>query len=185
NPYNFLGVVLQYATFGTLPELDGQGRPKFAYGRTIHEHCPRRPHFDAGRFAKVYGDDGHRLGYCLYELGCKGPQTYANCSTSSFNEVPDAWPVGMGAPCYGCTEPAIAFRQPLHATIAVPNPTPFAGFPGITTPQGGVSPLATGVAGVLGGAALGAALAASRKMSDEPPAAVETPVPPVEEKVNA
>ncbi|HSJ08478.1 MAG TPA: hydrogenase small subunit, partial [Longimicrobiales bacterium] len=55
NPYNFLGVVLQYATFGTLPELDAQGRPMFAYGRTIHEHCPRRAHFDAGRFEKVFG----------------------------------------------------------------------------------------------------------------------------------
>ena len=33
NPYNFLGVALQYATFGTLPELDALARPKFAYGR--------------------------------------------------------------------------------------------------------------------------------------------------------
>ena len=47
NPYNLLGTVLQYATYGTLPELDEKGRPKFAYGRTIHEHCPRRAHFDA------------------------------------------------------------------------------------------------------------------------------------------
>jgi hydrogenase small subunit len=178
NPYNFLGVVLQYATFGTLPELDAQGRPMFAYGRTIHEHCPRRPHFDAGRFAKQFGDDGHRQGYCLYELGCKGPQTHANCSTSTFNEVTDAWPIGIGAPCYGCTEPTLAFRQPLHATITVPNPTPFAGFPGITTPQGTVSPLATGVAGVIGGAALGAALVAARKLSaEEPPAVAVEPAP--------
>ena len=52
NPYNFLGVVLQFATLGTLPKLDELGRPTFAYGRTIHEHCPRRAHFDAGRFAE-------------------------------------------------------------------------------------------------------------------------------------
>ncbi len=62
NPYNFLGTVLQFATFGTLPALDDKGRPKFAYGRTIHEHCPRRAHFDAGRFAKQFGDEGHRQG---------------------------------------------------------------------------------------------------------------------------
>jgi hydrogenase small subunit len=166
NPYNFLGVVLQYATFGTLPELDSQGRPMFAYGRTVHEHCPRRPHFDAGRFAKMFGDDGHRQGWCLYELGCKGPQTYANCSTQMFNETNDAWPIGVGHPCYGCTEPAIAFRQPLHATISIPNPVPGAGFPGITTPQGTISPLATGLAGIIGGAALGAAAMASRKLGD-------------------
>jgi hydrogenase small subunit len=175
NPYNFLGVVLQYATFGTLPELDAQGRPKFAYGRTIHEHCPRRPHFDAGRFAKKYGDEGHRLGFCLYELGCKGPQTYANCSTSTFNEVPDAWPIGIGSPCYGCTEPHIAFRMPLHATIGVPTPTPFGIPPGITTPQGTISPIATGVAGVVGGAALGAALVAARQVQDAAPVGAPAP----------
>ena len=79
NPYNFLGVVLQYATLGTLPALDDKGRPKFAYGRTIHEHCPRRAHFDAGRFARQYGDEGHNLGYCLFALGCKGPETFSNC----------------------------------------------------------------------------------------------------------
>jgi hydrogenase small subunit len=182
NPYNFLGVVLQYATFGTLPELDAQGRPLFAYGRTVHEHCPRRPHFDAGRFAKQFGDDGHRQGWCLYELGCKGPQTYANCSTQMFNETNDAWPIGVGHPCYGCTEPAIAFRQPLHATIAIPDPTPFVGFPGITTPQGRISPIATGVAGIIGGAALGAAAMASRSMQEAGVAdgPVPPPPPPVE-----
>ena len=55
NPYNLLGTVLQYATFGTLPELDEKARPGFAYGRTIHEHTPRRAHFDAGRFAQRFG----------------------------------------------------------------------------------------------------------------------------------
>src|SRR5689334_10144201 len=57
NPYNFLGTVLQYATYGTLPALDSENRPTFAYGQTIHEHCPRRAHFDAGRFAEKYGDE--------------------------------------------------------------------------------------------------------------------------------
>jgi hydrogenase small subunit len=189
NPYNFLGVVLQYATFGTLPELDDKGRPKFAYGRTIHEHCPRRPHFDAGRFARVYGDEGHREGYCLYELGCKGPQTHANCSTSTFNEVPDAWPIGIGAPCHGCTEQGIGFNIPSHATISIPLPTPFAMPPGIMTPQGTVSPIATGVAGVLGGAALGAALVASKQVqahADVSPSSViipEEPAPLKQDKV--
>ena len=112
NPYNFLGTVLQYATFGTLPELDEIGRPMFAYGRTIHEHCPRRAHFDAGRFAEQFGDEGHRRGYCLYKLGCKGPQTHANCSVLTFGEVVDAWPIGIGHPCFGCTEQKLAFRVP-------------------------------------------------------------------------
>ena len=33
---------LQHDRLGKLPDLDELGRPKFAYGRVIHEHCPRR-----------------------------------------------------------------------------------------------------------------------------------------------
>ena len=87
NPYNLLGTVLQFVTLGTLPALDEKGRPKWAYGRPIHEDCPRRAHFDAGRFAQKFGDEGHRQGYCLYKLGCKGPATHANCSLLRFGET--------------------------------------------------------------------------------------------------
>jgi hydrogenase small subunit len=166
NPYNFLGTVLQFATYGTLPELDQYGRPKFAYGRTIHEDCPRRPHFDAGRFAEVYGDQAHRDGHCLYKLGCKGPQTYANCSLQSFCEVPGAWPIGIGHPCFGCTEPGIGFTVAMHDTLPIPNPTPSTGFAPIHAKQGRVDPVATGVAGVVAGAAIGAGLMASMKLGN-------------------
>ncbi|MCL4737738.1 MAG: hydrogenase small subunit, partial [Burkholderiaceae bacterium] len=71
NPYNFLATVVHFLTFGSLPAVDPLGRPLFAYGRIIHEHCERRAHFDAGRFAHAFGDEGHRKGYCLYKLGCK------------------------------------------------------------------------------------------------------------------
>ena len=73
NPYTLLGVVLQFAESGTLPELDAERRPKFAFDRNIHDHCPRRAHFDAGHFVKQFGDDGHREGWCLYEMGAKAP----------------------------------------------------------------------------------------------------------------
>jgi hydrogenase small subunit len=169
NPYNLLGTVLQYATYGTLPELDAEGRPLFAYGRTIHEHCPRRAHFDAGRFAEVFGDEGHRLGYCLYKLGCKGPETHANCSVQHFGEVVDAWPIGLGHPCFGCTEKHIGFTMPLHATVQIGRPRPPDTYPPIHAPQGGVSPVATGVAGAIVGGLIGAGFVASRKFSAEPP----------------
>lgn len=52
NPHNFLATVAHIITYGTPPKLDAKNRPTFAYGRLIHEHCERRPHFDAGRFAK-------------------------------------------------------------------------------------------------------------------------------------
>jgi len=164
NPYNFLGVVLQYATLGTLPKLDELGRPLFAYGRTIHEHCPRRAHFDAGRFANTFGDEGHRQGYCLYKLGCKGPMTHANCSTLAFGEVVDCWPIGIGHPCVGCTEQKVAFRIPMHTTAAIERPVPPDTYPPIHAEQGGISPVATAVAGVIGGALLGAGFVASRKI---------------------
>jgi hydrogenase small subunit len=169
NPYNFLGVVLQYATYGTLPKLDEKGRPMFAYGRTIHEQCPRRAHFDAGRFALQYGDEGHRLGYCLYKLGCKGPATHANCSTLHFGEVVDAWPIGVGHPCFGCTEQRLAFRVALHDTVDIERPEPPDTYPPIQARQGRVSPIATGVAGLVGGALLGAGFMISRKLGGKPP----------------
>ncbi len=167
NPYNLLGTLLYYLSWDRLPELDDKGRPRFAYGRTIHEHCPRRPHFDAGRFAKSYGDEGHRQGWCLYELGCKGPQTYANCSTSHFCELPGAWPIGIGHPCVGCTEEEIAFQVPMHDTIEVPAPTPAATHAPMSDPpreRGAISPLATGVAGLIGGVLVGAAWMAARRI---------------------
>ncbi|HET8540913.1 MAG TPA: hydrogenase small subunit [Anaeromyxobacter sp.] len=165
NPYNLLGTVLQFATFGTLPALDGKGRPTFAYARVIHEDCPRRPHFDAGRFASLYGDEGHRNGWCLYKLGCKGPQTHANCSLLSFCEVPGAWPIGVGHPCVGCTEQGVAFTVPLHTTVPIDKPTAPMAYPGITAERGHVSAVATGVAGVVVGAAAGAGYAASRRLA--------------------
>jgi hydrogenase small subunit len=175
NPYNLLGTVLQYATYGTLPELDAKGRPKFAYGRTIHEQCPRRAHFDAGRFAQKFGDEGHRLGYCLYKLGCKGPETYANCSVQSFGEVVDAWPIGIGHPCYGCTEQKLAFRVALHDTVDIERPMPPDTYAPIRTAQGRVSPLATGLAGLVGGALLGGGVMLSRKLGKPPAGEGEEP----------
>ncbi|HEY7528624.1 MAG TPA: hydrogenase small subunit [Candidatus Deferrimicrobiaceae bacterium] len=167
NPYNLIGTVLQYATLGTLPALDALGRPKFAYARTIHEDCPRRAHFDAGRFVEKFGDPNHRQGYCLYKTGCKGPKTLAGCSQQHFVEVVGAWPVGIGHPCIGCTEQSVAFRMPLHATVEIDRPTPPETFAPIVQPKGVVSPVATGVAGLVAGALAGAGLVVARKLGKE------------------
>ncbi len=175
NPYNLLGTVLQYATFGTLPALDALGRPMFAYARTIHEDCPRRPHFDAGRFAGKFGDAGHRDGYCLYKTGCKGPKTHANCSIQNFAEVVGAWPVGIGHPCIGCTEQAMAFRLPLHATVDIERPTPPDTFPPVFADHRGVSAAAVGFAGLVGGALVGAGLMAAKKLGAEKGEEAKTP----------
>jgi hydrogenase small subunit len=169
NPYNLLGTVLQYATYGTLPALDSLGRPLFAYARTIHEDCPRRPHFDAGRFAERFGDAGHRQGFCLYKLGCKGPATRANCSLQSFCDVPGAWPIGIGHPCAGCTEQTLAFRAPLFDTADVPWATPPDTYPPIVTEHASPSPLAVGFGSAVVGAAIGAGVIASKKLATRTP----------------
>ena len=154
NPYNFLSTVLYYVTFSKLPELDSKNRPKFAYGRLIHENCERRPHFDAGRFADQFGDDGHRKGYCLYKLGCKGPETYNNCPTLLFGDVGSgAWPVGTGHPCFGCSEEGVGFSTPIHSFSKPEYLTPPTVFSDVLSePGSGASALAAGVAGAAIGA---------------------------------
>lgn len=92
--------------------FDDIGRPLEFYGKTIHERCPRRPDFDAGKFAKKHGDSG-----CLYLLGCKGPVTYADCPTRMWNSGVN-WCVGANGPCTGCVEPSFPDAlSPLYERI--------------------------------------------------------------------
>jgi hydrogenase small subunit len=158
NPYNFLACVVHFLTFGKLPPTDSLGRPLFAYSRLVHENCERRAHFDAGRFALEFGDEGHRKGYCLYKLGCKGPETHANCPAVLFGDVGMAsWPIGTGHPCIGCAEPGIGFTKPIHALADLANQRPPAGYPGIVEPQGnGATLAAVAVLSAVAGAAIGA-----------------------------
>lgn len=169
NPYNLLSTILYYSTFKKLPELDQMGRPKFAYGRKIHEHCERRPHFDAGRFAKTYGDETHAEGYCLYKLGCKGPATYANCSVLRFNDV-GVWPVSVGHPCIGCTEPELLFKTAIADKVQIHEPTPFDSYAPVDLKDKGKGPhpLTTGVIGLAAGAAIGAGVRMAKKLPDGP-----------------
>ncbi len=164
NGYNFLSAVLYFVTFGKLPELDEKGRPKFAYGRLIHENCERRPHFDAGRFATQFGDEEHRQGYCLFKLGCKGPETFNNCSTLTYNDVgASAWPVGMGAPCFGCSEEGVGFTAPLHSPARPLYVTPPALFADAKGGGGkGATAAAAAVAAGVVGAVVGAGVATSK-----------------------
>ncbi len=166
NPYNFLSTVVHYITFGKLPDLDSLGRPKFAYGRLIHENCERRPHFDAGRFAEKFGDDGHRQGYCLYKLGCKGPVTHANCPEILFNDVGGGtWPVGTGHPCFGCTEQGVAFHIPLFTQVEILQPTPSATpTPIIPERPSPITIRGAALAGATVGAIVGASAMAIKKL---------------------
>ncbi|MDR1686838.1 MAG: hydrogenase small subunit [Desulfovibrio sp.] len=103
NPINIVGTIVYYLKNGKIPELDERGRPLMFFDKSVHELCERREHFENGRFAQSFDSEEARQGWCLYNLGCKGPSTYNNCPKVLFNGV--NWPVGAGHPCIGCSEP--------------------------------------------------------------------------------
>lgn len=115
HPDWFIGTVASVLLFG-LPkpeDLDEHRRPKAFFGTLIHENCPRRAYYDEGKFAKKLSDPG-----CLYELGCKGPVTYADCPIRLWNNGVN-WCIGSGAPCMGCVEPGFPdLVSPLYEKIA-------------------------------------------------------------------
>jgi hydrogenase small subunit len=111
------GVLAHYLTFGKIPELDAQGRPLAFYGETIHDRCYRRPFYDQGKFAKTFDDEGARSGWCLYELGCKGPITHNACATVKWN-AGTSFPIQSGHGCLGCSEPDFWDKGSFYKALA-------------------------------------------------------------------
>jgi hydrogenase small subunit len=98
------GVLVYFVSFGRLPDLDERKRPLAYFGTTIHDQCYRRPFYDQGKFAKSFDDEGARLGWCLFELGCKGPTTHNACASLKWNDGV-SFPIESGHGCLGCSEP--------------------------------------------------------------------------------
>lgn len=117
-PVVITGVLAHYLTFGSIPELDADGRPLAFYGQNIHDRCYRRPFYERGQFAETFDDEGARKGWCLYKLGCKGPTTYNACATVKWN-AGTSFPIESGHGCLGCSEPDFwdkgSFYRPLSA----------------------------------------------------------------------
>jgi hydrogenase small subunit len=103
NVVNLTATLVHFLTFGELPSRDGDGRPRFAYGEEIHEECERRRHYKNDHFVLEWGDEGHRQGWCLRKMGCRGPETHHNCPSVLWNQG-TGWPVGSGHGCIGCSE---------------------------------------------------------------------------------
>lgn len=103
NPINIVGTLLSYIMFEELLPLDKFNRPLWAYEGRIHDNCERRGHYELGEYVKEWGDEGAKKGYCLFEMGCKGPYANANCPTMKFNGG-TSWPVQAGHGCMGCVE---------------------------------------------------------------------------------
>ena len=84
NPLNLVGTLVAFLR-GDNIELDANNRPMMFYGSSVHDQCERREHFDNGEFAPSFDSEEARNGWCLYELGCKGPDTMNNCPKVKFN----------------------------------------------------------------------------------------------------
>jgi hydrogenase small subunit len=142
-------------------DVDEHGRPKAFYGSLIHDNCPRRGHFDAGRFAKDFSDPG-----CLYELGCKGPVTHSDCPIRKWNNGVN-WVIGSGHPCMGCVEPFFPYKDNIFERVNPASVTAPATYPGIVTERPSkVDPTVTALVGVAVGAAAGVMAASKMKSKD-------------------
>lgn len=180
NPENLTATIVQYLTLKEFPATDALGRPLFAYGDTVHERCESLPHFRRKEFVQEWGDAGHRSGWCLYQMGCRGPSTPANCSSVKFNGG-TSWPVASGHGCVGCTTPRFwdtmvpFYEEGEPKVIATPTPpsyqTPAPNTPQATPTRPDVTPVPGGDNGdegddgggigaveIAGGAAAAAAL---------------------------
>lgn len=115
-PEAIAGVLAYRVAFADFPERDAFGRPLAFYAETVHERCSRRGHFQAGRFAKRFDDAGARAGWCLLELGCKGPVTRNACASLRWNGVGN--PMESGHPCLGCAEPGFWDRGGFYRPLA-------------------------------------------------------------------
>ena len=117
NVVNLTATIVNFLTFGSWPATDGSGRPLFAYGEEIHEECERHDHYEEGRFVLEWGDEGHRQGWCLFQMGCKGPESHHNCPSARWNDG-TSWPIGAGHGCVGCAEARFWDRMsPFYAAL--------------------------------------------------------------------
>ncbi|MDR1083211.1 MAG: hydrogenase small subunit [Coriobacteriales bacterium] len=101
NPEHIIAVLVDVLLVGKLPALNELNMPSLIFNQYIHDNCPRRGHFENGEFVYQFGSVEESKGYCLYPMGCKGPQTKSNCPIVRWNRRV-SWCVEAGAPCAGC-----------------------------------------------------------------------------------
>jgi hydrogenase small subunit len=158
NVVNLTATVVHFLTFGALPEMDSLHRPLFAYGSLIHDNCERRGHFDRGEFTRAWGDAGHQAGWCMYQMGCKGPVTSHNCPSVRWNEG-TSWPVMAGHGCIGCSEPDF-WEMPTYVPVKLMDLTPVAEiYPEVGATTSKVTPNGAAVTGGAIGVIVGATAA--------------------------
>ncbi len=98
HPDWMVGTIAHLLTKG-IPEIDSDGRPKLFFGQNIHENCPRLDDYDNFLMSQSLSDPEG----CRMDLGCKGPDTYADCFKRKWNTGMN-WCVDNSV-CIGCVEP--------------------------------------------------------------------------------
>ncbi|MCL1846344.1 MAG: hydrogenase small subunit [Coriobacteriia bacterium] len=101
NPEHIIAVLVDVLLIGRFPDLNQYGMPSAMFDQYVHDNCPRRGHFENGEFVYQFGSVEEAKGFCLYPMGCKGPQTKNNCPIVRWNRRV-SWCVEAGAPCAGC-----------------------------------------------------------------------------------
>jgi hydrogenase small subunit len=176
NPVNLTATIVHFLTFNELPAMDAQHRPLFAFGARIHDNCERRGHFDTGEFVKAWGDEGHKKGWCLYQMGCKGPVTFHNCPTVRYNDG-TSWPVASGHGCIGCSEDGF-WDFGVYTQASLERYAPPTTYAPVNPPVQKMDPASAGLIGAAAGVVIGAAgVAAYRSLTkpDQPDKSDDSP----------
>jgi hydrogenase small subunit len=98
HPDWIVGSIVHLLTKG-IPELDSDGRPTIFFGENIHDNCPRLEQYEADQLSEIISDPKG----CRMDLGCKGPDTNADCYQRKWNSGLN-WCVDNSV-CIGCVEP--------------------------------------------------------------------------------
>jgi hydrogenase small subunit len=108
-PDNITETLMHLALYvvGSEPEiaLDGQGRPRWLFSRTVQEGCQRAGFAEQGEFASSLSDSRG----CLVKLGCKGPVALCNVPVRGWIGGVGGCP-NVGGICIGCTMPSFPDR---------------------------------------------------------------------------
>lgn len=106
HPDWFVGTLVYLIKFG-LPPMDELRRPLMFFEKTNHHSCPRFFDYERSNFAKKFSDPG-----CLFELGCLGVVTHADCTLRDRNGGINNC-IKAGAPCVGCSSEFFAAKASL------------------------------------------------------------------------
>jgi hydrogenase small subunit len=140
--------------------------PAGLFGQSIHDNCPRRGHFENGEFVTEFGTKEEALGYCLYKVGCKGPQTFTQCPVTRWNSRV-SWCVEAGSPCIGCG--GLNWVDNNAPFLKRMSDMQFNGFLGLGNVQAGSVAAAVGGVAAAALVAHGLGMKAAGRIGDGPP----------------